>query len=357
MKVLITAPSLNENENVSGISTVVRQIIEHGGAQYSHFLTGKKDSVTNGVSWIASQAVLPFKFLNAIRSSKSDVLHINTALTDRAIWRDGALTALAAAIYKKKPVVISIHGGRYLLRDFENKALAAVADQMLNRARVAIVLSENEKMEITRRWKNLDVRVLPNAVPFFDRGETERNNPKPVIIFLGRLHESKGLNEIIKACRSLRESGFEFRFECYGDGPMKDVFTGEMLEILGERFHFGGVVNGDEKLRKLAAADIFLLPSLYGEGLPMALLEAMAAGCVVVASEMASVASVIRDGFNGYLVEPGNTGQLIGRLKMILDSRFEWPQIQDNAVETVRTDFAITDYIKKLEAIYTEIAA
>ena len=138
---------------------------------------------------------------------------------------------------------------------------------------------------------------------------------------------------------------------------MKDVFAAEMHEILGESFHYGGIVNGKVKSQKLAAADIFLLPSLYGEGLPMALLEAMAAGCVVVASEMASVASVIRDGFNGYLVEPGNTGQLIGRLKMILDSRIEWPQMQNNAVETVRTDFGIDDYIKGLEAIYSEIAA
>lgn len=357
MKVLITAPSLDENKNVSGISTVVRQIIEHGKAEYSHFLAGKKDGAANSDSWIATQAMLPFKFLNAIRTGKSDVVHFNTALTNRAICRDGALTALASAVFKRKPIIVSIHGGRYLLNDIENKTLASVTAQMLNRARVVIVLSENEKTEIKRRWKNLDVRVLPNAVPFFERGESERNNPKPVIIFLGRLHESKGLNEIIKVCRSLRESGFEFRFECYGDGPMKDVFVAEMVEILGDGFHYGGIVNGIEKLRKLAEADIFLLPSLYGEGLPMALLEAMAAGCIVVASEMASVASVIRDGFNGYLVEPGNTGQLIGRLKMILDSRIEWTEIQNNAVETVRTDFAITDYIKKLEAIYSEIAA
>ncbi|MEJ7848466.1 MAG: glycosyltransferase family 4 protein [Pyrinomonadaceae bacterium] len=357
MKVLITAPSLDENENVSGISTVVRQIIEHGGIEYAHFLAGKKDGVTNGVSWFASQAVLPFKFLNAIRSEKPDVVHINTAMTDRAIWRDAALAALASAVFRSKPIIISIHGGRYLLNDFENKTLAAVAEQMLRRARVVIVLSENEKTEVLRRWKNLDVRILPNAVPVFERGELERRNPNPLIIFLGRLHESKGLNEIVKACRSLHESGFEFRCECYGDGPQKEVFVDELTKILGDEFYYGGIVIGKEKLKKLTEADVFLLPSIYGEGLPMALLEAMAAGCIAVASEMASVASVIRDGFNGYLIEPGNTGQLIGRLKMILDSRIEWPEIQKNAVETVRTDFAIGDYIKKLEAIYSEIAA
>ena len=171
MKVLITAPSLNENENVSGISTVVRQIIEHGGAEYSHFLAGKKDDAANTDSWITTQAMLPFKFLNALRTGKPGVVHINTALTNRAIWRDGALTISAAMLFPKKPIVISIHGGRYLLNDIKNKTLAGVADNMLNCARVVIVLSENEKTEILRRWKNLDVRVLPNAVPVFESGE------------------------------------------------------------------------------------------------------------------------------------------------------------------------------------------
>lgn len=354
MKVLITAPSLDEKENVSGISTVVRQIVEHSGFEYSHFLAGKKDGEKSGVAWLASQAGLPFKFFSAIRSGKSDVVHINTALTERAIWRDAALTA--AAGFAGRPVVLSIHGGRYLVDDFESKTVARIAEKMLRRARVVIVLSEDEKREISRRWKDLDVRVLPNAVSFPDRSEIARDNPKPVLIFLGRLHESKGLHEIVEACQALRQSGFEFQFRCYGDGPMKDVFVESMREALGDSFHYGGIVTSTEKWRRLAEADVFLLPSRYGEGLPMALLEAMAVGCIVVASEMASVASVIHDGFNGYLVEPGNTGQLVGRLKMILDSKFEWKAIQDSAVATIRSKFAIADYIEKLEGIYKEVA-
>ncbi len=138
---------------------------------------------------------------------------------------------------------------------------------------------------------------------------------------------------------------------------MKDVFLDQMREALGDRFHYGGVVTSIEKWRHFAEADIFLLPSIYGEGLPMAILEAMAAGCVVVASEMASVASVIDDGVNGYLVEPRNTEQLITNLKSILEHRSEWKPVQEAAVATVREKFAISDYIKKLESIYKEVAA
>ncbi len=109
-----------------------------------------------------------------------------------------------------------------------------------------------------------------------------------------------------------------FRFNCFGAGDLKDYFVAEMTEILGDRFYYGGVISGAEKEKALEEADIFLLPSRYGEGLPMAMLEAMAAGCVVVASEMASIGAVIKDGENGFMIEPNNVSQLAEKLKFLL---------------------------------------
>lgn len=355
MKIVITAPSLDEHRNVSGISTIVRQIIEHSTFQYTHFTAGREDGESAGAVWLVKQAALPIRFAAAILRVRSHIVHINTALTDLSIWRDAALSR--AAKLMGRPIVLAIHGGKFLMNDFENPRLERITESMLRQAKTVVVYSELEKKEISRRWGGLNIKILPNAVPFSERPEVGRHNPKPVIIFFGRLHESKGLNEIVKACKALRTDGFDFQFNCFGDGPMKDVFLQQMRDAIGERFHYGGVVTSSEKSRHFAEADIFLLPSIYGEGLPMAILEAMAAGCVVVASEMASVASVIDDGTNGYLVEPRNTKQLVSRLKMILDSRSEWKAMQDAAVATVRKKFAITDYIEKLEAIYTEVAA
>ncbi|HEV7644661.1 MAG TPA: glycosyltransferase [Pyrinomonadaceae bacterium] len=356
MKILITAPSLDESQNVSGISTIVRQIIEHGRLEYRHFTAGRKDREKANAVWVVKQAALPVRFFWRCLNEKPDVVHINTALTDLSIWRDAALAAAAKMAGRK--VVLSIHGGKYLMNPFTSARVKNVTEKMLRRASAVIVYSELEKEEILKRWPELDVKVLPNAIPFADVPAVvvggDRKNEIPVMVFFGRFHESKGLHETIEAVRVLKNDGYVFNFKAYGEGPEREFFLNGMREALGEHFHYGGIIAGKEKWQRLAEADIFVLPSRYGEGLPMAMLEAMAVGCVVVVADVASVTAVVTDGENGYVVQPKNTAQLVEKLKMLLDNRNDWKPVQENAIATVREKFAIADYIEKLEEIYKE---
>jgi len=353
MKILITAPSLDESQNVSGISTIVRQIIEHGSFAYSHFTAGRRDGEKAGAVWLAKQALLPFKFYLRIVKEKPGAVHINTALTDLSIWRDSALAT--AAKLSGRPIVLSVHGGKFLMNPFTNARLERVTEKMLRQASVVIVYSEYEKAAVLKRWPDLNVQVLANAIPFAEVPYFGRGNEEPVLVFFGRFHESKGLHETIEACRILKNEGCEFSFNAYGEGPEREFFLDGMREALGDKFYYGGIIAGREKWQRLAEADIFVLPSRYGEGLPMAMLEAMAVGCVVVVADVSSVASVIDEGINGYMVEPQNTPQLVSKLKGLLENRAGWKTVQENAVATIKEKFAIEDYMEKLESIYTQI--
>ena len=356
MKVLITAPSLDENENVSGISTLVSQLIKHSQAEFVHFQAGKRDGAKTGGEWLIRQIALVPRFLKAIRREKIDIVHLNTALVPLSIGRDFALAT--AARVAGRPVLLHLHGGRFLMEEFKSRALASMSRKMFRLANVILVLSEHEEKSLTNRWKNLNIRVLPNAVAIDEASNIERRlNDEPTIIYLGRLHESKGLFEIIEACRILKNEGAAFRFNCFGAGEMKDFFVREMTEILGDKFYYGGVIAGAEKWRCLAESDVFLLPSRYGEGLPMALLEAMAAGCIVIAANVASVRAVVSDGENGLMVEPYNTDQIVEKLKFAVSGTADLENLRRNARVTVEEKFAIRDYIKNLEKIYAEIAA
>lgn len=353
MNILITAPNLDENKNVSGISSVVRQIVEYGGFDYTHFRAGRQDNETTNAGWFLKQFALPLAFGTEISRRRIDVVHINTALNPLSILRDLAL--VKAARSKNRPVLLHVHGGRFLAREFENKILAGIAGKMLRAASAVAVLSGLERDILRRRDPHLQIRVLENAVPLDKAKKPARRSDKKTIIFLGRLHEAKGLNEIVEACRVLKRENFDFRFLCYGAGAGKELFTTEMSTLLGDDFFYGGVAAGEAKWQALAASDIFLLPSRYGEGLPMAMLEAMAAGCAVIVSEMASIGAVVRDGENGFLIEPGSAAGLTGKLKMLLTERVDQKSLTENAVRTIRERFALDDYIEKLENIYREL--
>jgi glycosyltransferase involved in cell wall biosynthesis len=349
MKILITAPSLETSRNVSGISSVVSRIIERGSAEYHHFAAGRRDGEKIGASWFFRQILAPFRFRREIRDKKIDVVHINTALAPLSIMRDAALARAA-----NRPLLLHLHGGKFFTQEFSSTFLKRLTGKMLREAKVVVVLSEIEKEFIETRWRNLDVRVLENAVALDEVQTRKAETREKTIIFLGRLHRDKGLREIVEACRVLKSENFQFQFKCYGAGDEKDFFVAEMTEILGEKFFYGGVASGAEKWLALAESDIFLLPSHY-EGLPVALLEAMAAGVVPVASDIGSIGWVVEDGFNGFLIEPQNVVQIVEKLKSLLSDKTDWEILRFNARETIEEEFNLKDYIGQLENIYAEL--
>ncbi|MBK6749474.1 MAG: glycosyltransferase family 4 protein [Pyrinomonadaceae bacterium] len=353
MKVLITAPSLDETRNVSGISTVARQIIQYSSGEFDHFEAGRKDGSENKLLWLARQLVLPLRFLQRIRSSSPDVVHINTAMTVLAVCRDAVLVRCAR--FTGTPVILSVHGGENLRERFNSSHIEKMAGRMLGRAERVLVLSDDERTLLRERWPAIDLDVLPNAISLGAvEARTERNGP-PVVVFLGRMHQSKGLDEVIDACRILKSGSSEFLFRAYGDGPMRKSFVGELQRVLGSSFEYGGVVSGTEKWKALAGSDIFVLPSAF-EGLSMALLEAMAAGCIVVASDIPAIRAIIRDGQNGYLVEPKNSDLLAAVLGRLLNQIGGCKPLRENAAATIRDHFEIGAYVEKLERIYDEVS-
>jgi glycosyltransferase involved in cell wall biosynthesis len=353
MKVLITAPSLNEKENVSGISTLIREIVGRSRAEFVHFQAGRRDGERISVGWILKQLILPVRFFSRLRRETPDLVHINTAFIKLAILRDAAL--VFAARLAKRPVVLHIHGGPFVMDEFDSFALTAVAGRLVRWSKRLIVFSERERSSLLSRFPGAAISVVPNAISLEGIPERLPTDGVRTIIFFGRLHHSKGLTHILEACRSLAAGNVPLKFECYGAGPEQDWFVSTMTETFGERFSFGGVLGGADKWNALTHADIFFLPS-RDEGLPFALLEAMAAGCVPVMSDSGAVSTVIEDGRNGFLIEAGNLKQTVEKLKELLSPGADLNELRDNARRTVYEKFNIDRYISQLDEIYEDVA-
>lgn len=353
MRVLITAPSLDKNDNVSGISTMIASIIENSGHEFVHFVAGRKDNAGFDLKWFLTQLQLPLAFRAAVSGSKPDIIHLNTAFEPRAIVRDLAL----AMVSGKRPMVLHIHGGRFVMQKIESPLLKTAATRLIGSAGRVIVLSKAEGEQILKLVPEAKIVVLPNAIATDQFPLRAREWRRKNILYLGRLDKAKGLADMVEACRMLTAQGFKFTFTCGGTGPDEAEFARAMIEVLGEDFRFAGVVSGEEKLRTLNEADVFLMPSRF-EGLPLALLEAMACGCVPVVSDRGAIPTVVEDGRNGFLVEPGDLTQIVGRLKFLLsEGEPGWEEYRRNARDTVRDRFDITQYLERLATVYQELVS
>jgi glycosyltransferase involved in cell wall biosynthesis len=130
----------------------------------------------------------------------------------------------------------------------------------------------------------------------------------PLALYAGRLHEGKGIVQLLQAWKTLASRWPTTRLWIAGEGPQRRALQREISELnLEGRVLLAGVFDEIDEL--LAAADLFVLPS-FAEGMSLALMEAMAAGLPVVASDIPGNRPLVSDGQHGLLVPPGDAEAL-----------------------------------------------
>jgi glycosyltransferase involved in cell wall biosynthesis len=174
-----------------------------------------------------------------------------------------------------------------------------------------------------------------------------------IIGSLGRLTEQKDYKTFIQAAAEVLKIGKNIEFIIAGDGPLRSELNSltEFLEIQ-KNFHFLGFRNDTARILNLM--DIFVLSSL-DEGLPMAMLEAMAARRPVVATRVGGIPKVIRDGSNGMLINTGDYGQLKEKLLFLIGNPERRKIFGDLAYDTVINNFSCERMTNRYIEIYKTI--
>ena len=135
-----------------------------------------------------------------------------------------------------------------------------------------------------------------------------------------------------------------------GRGELHDAIVSRARERhLERRVHLLGFRSDIAAI--LAAADIFVLPSL-SEGLPLALLEAMFAGCPIVASDVGEVRVALAQGTAGVVVEPGNPGALASALDRLLRNPQEARHFGDRAAARARAEYDLSRMVHRYAGLY-----
>ncbi len=145
--------------------------------------------------------------------------------------------------------------------------------------------------------------------------EPESDTDETRLIFVGRVAPVKGLRLLVDAMLQLSEELTDLTLTIVGDGPDRALIE-EAAKPLGDRVRFTGYLSQDAVAEELRAADAAVLPS-FAEGVPVFLMEAMASGKPVIATQVAGVGELVIAGETGLLVPPGDTASLIDAIRRI----------------------------------------
>ena len=174
----------------------------------------------------------------------------------------------------------------------------------------------------------------------------------PIVGTIANFKAHKGLEFLLEAAVLVRHRHPDVRFVLVGDGPMGSRLRTRASELhLGDNVVFAG--SRPDAARLAGAFDLFVLPSLV-EGLPMALLEAMALGRPTVATEVGGVPEIIEDGVNGLLVPPGNAQALADGIETVLGDRTLQLKLSESARQRALS-FDIREAVRRMEYVYEEL--
>jgi glycosyltransferase involved in cell wall biosynthesis len=292
--------------------------------------------------------VLPvWRLAHIVRNEGYRLLHTHTARS--------ALIGRMVAILTKVPMVHHVHSitsfdTAQRLRNWIN----CLAERLvLPHAKAVIAVSESVGNYV--REQGLGVFVVPNGVPA--RRAVPARNPAKMDWTLGMIalfRPRKGLEILLEALARLRVQGLPVRLRAVGNFETPEYES--RIRQLAEKLQLQAAIDWTGFAREiddeLAHMDLFVLPSLSGEGLPMVVLEAMSSGLPVVASAVSGVPEAVRNGVEGLLVEPANPEALAAAIARFVSRDVSWNEMGSGALLRHAESFSDLRMASEVAAVY-----
>src|SRR6188768_993526 len=349
IKVVQFGPALDVR---GGITTVEQHICDYLATYVSirHVATMHEGSKF-GRAFLYARAVRELR--RVLASIDPCIVHIHFASRGSALRK----MILADMVTRAgRPLVLHAHGGYF--DQFHRKLpafLRRTVDGILQRANVLIALSP--------RWRDFyvnecevspsHVAVLPNPVRWTPDIPNRAGRTTVQFVFLGRMSQKKGAYDLVNAFAAMPEAArARARLTLAGDGDLEALR--KLAEPFGERVRVLSWIDSSERERLLAESDVFVLPS-YNEGVPMALLEAMAAGLPAIVTPVGGIPDVLRHGVEGLMVEPARVADLSAAMTRMVTHDGERNASGRRAHDRARS-FDVHAYARSLAEIYQRIA-
>ncbi len=315
---------------------------------------GKTTSADRSLaSGVTAQLRLAMRLLWEMAKGNGRIVHIHTC-SGFTFWRDSAHMCLAGLMGCR--VVWHIHGGGFAAFAERQKSLGrAWIRRSLSRAAAVIVLGRESFEQLKPIAPLASWHVVPNGVSLAASSASLGDN---VFLFLGNLGPRKGTIDLVNAASIACKDGFNARIDLAGDEVepgQRETLRGLISEAgLSGRVRLVGVLAGEEKARAMASACCLVLPS-HVESLPMAVLEAMACGLPVIVTRVGVLPTLVRDGVDGFIIDPGDTQALADRMRRMEREPEMRLRMGAAARQRVEAEYGLEKMARRIMDVYAEI--
>ena len=256
-----------------------------------------------------------FKLMGMVRRFNIDLIHAHFLLPP------GLIGVCVGSLLGKKTAVTA-HGSDLLIQA-KNPILRRLIKFVLKRADYVLVVNQTLQEKVLELGINPDkIYITPNAVDVEKFTPQNKELPpsvkissdKPVLLFVGNLVFQKGVKYLLEAKKLMKA---ETELVIVGDGPLRQDLEMKVRDEKISDVIFTGARRDVDEI--MPSADVFVLPSI-SEGFPITILEAMASGLPVVATNVGGISEVMNEDV-GIMVNPSNPGELASTLDKILENK------------------------------------
>ncbi len=243
---------------------------------------------------------------------------------------------------------------------------------LMRRVRKSTVLNENLKVMLTLKGiESRKLEVIPNGVEVREFGSYSKNElerikeryriaGKIIIMFAGTITPRKGVEVLVKAAEIVLRQGYrDVVFLFCGNLQIDKEFVKKIMNYiknhgLEDYMRFTGFISYEDLKALYSACDVFVLPS-FEEGFGLVLTEAMASGKPLIGSNIGGIPMQIKEGWNGFLFEPGDYKQLAEKIAHLLENEEERKRMGRNSRKLAEEEFDWSKIAEKYAEVYKEV--
>ena len=341
-KLLILSPYPNTS---GGVSSYVKALKGNWSADESYFFRGNAGKGKIKKIAFTIERYLSFA-LEVFFNPSCKAILVNTSMDKKAFKRDRIFILLSKLSFKK--VYVFIHG-------WNQAYFEKIPGKQLNvffKADKLFVLSKDFKQQLEERGYQKKIIVETTVVDrkfiaHFPLPEAEHIQGSR-FLYLARLEKEKGILLLLNVFQRLSQKYPHIQLNVAGFGSLEETVKRTITAFNNPNIHFHGLVEGEEKTALFQQSNIFVLPTSHGEGMPISILEAMAAGLAVITTHAGALGDFFQDEKMGFKMQQATLDELEEKMTAAI-ALGNVGEMGEYNYKFARTHFTVQKVIERLE--------